>query len=56
MEPSADFDRSLAAIAAPGVLAVESLNPESLPVEDALAIAPLAIADLALTAESFPPR
>lgn len=51
-----DFDRSLAAIAAPGVLVVESLSAESLPAEDALAIAPLAIADLALTAESFPPR
>jgi hypothetical protein len=56
MEPSADFDRSLAAVATPGVLAIESLNPESLPAEVALAIAPLAIADLALTAESFPPR
>ena len=56
MEPSADFDRSLAAVAAPGVLAIELLSPESLPAEDALAIAPLAIADLALTAESFPPR
>jgi hypothetical protein len=56
MEPSADFDRSLAAVAAPGVLTIESLSPASLPAEDALAIAPLAIADLALTAESFPPR
>jgi len=51
-----DFDRSLAAVAAPGDLAIELLSPESLPAEDALAIAPLAIADLALTAESFPPR
>jgi hypothetical protein len=51
-----DFDRSLAAVAAPGDLAIELLSPESLPAEDALAIAPLAIAYLALTAESFPPR
>jgi hypothetical protein len=56
MEPSADFDRSLAAVAAPGDLAIELLSPESLPAEDALTIAPLAIADLALTAEFFPPR
>ena len=56
LEPAPDFDRSLAAVAAPGVLAIESLSPESLPADDALAIAPLAIADLALTAESFPPR
>jgi hypothetical protein len=51
-----DFDRSLAAVAAPDALILESLSPEDLPAEDALAIAPLAIADLALTAESFPPR
>lgn len=51
-----DFERSLAAVAAPDALILESLSPESLPAEDALAIAPLAIADLALTAESFPPR
>ena len=56
MEPSADFDRSLTAVAAPGVLTIELLSPASLPAEDALAIASLAIADLALTAESFPPR
>lgn len=51
-----DFDRSLAAVAAPRVLTIELLSPASLAAEDALAIAPLAIADLALTAESFPPR
>jgi len=51
-----DFERSLAAVAAPDALILELLSPASLPAEDALAIAPLAIVDLALTAESFPPR
>lgn len=49
-----DFERSLLALPAPEALGVGSLAPDSLPVEDALAIAPLAVADLPLTAEFFP--
>jgi hypothetical protein len=51
-----DHEFSLAAIAAPEALSVGSLSPDDLPAEDALAIAPLAIADLPLTPESFAPR
>jgi len=49
-----DFERSLVALPAPAALGVGSLAPDSLPVEDALAIAPLAVADLPLTAGFFP--
>ena len=56
MEPAADFEFSLAAIAAPAALGVGSLSPAELPAEDALVIAPLAIADLALSAETISPR
>ena len=57
VEPSAkslDFDRSLLALAALETLGVGSLAPDNLPAEDALAIAPLAVADLPLTAEFSP--
>ncbi len=48
MEPDEPiFEFSLAAIAAPEALGVGSLSPAELPAEDALVIAPLAIADLA---------
>jgi len=50
-----DHERSLVAIAPLEALGVESIAPDEVPAEDALAIAPLAIADLPLTAE-FPPR
>ncbi len=54
--PKVDFDRSLAAIAAPAALGVGSLSPGDLPAGDTLTIAPLEIADLPLTGESFAPR
>ena len=62
VEPSSNVGRteddhafSLAALASPEALGLLSLTTEDLPAEDALAIAPLAIADLPLTAE-FSPR
>ena len=54
MEPArADFERSLVAVAALGPLDVESLIPDVLPAEASIAIAPLALTDLPLSAE-FP--
>ena len=51
-----DHEFSLAAIAAPEGLAMSPLSPGDLPAEDTLTIAPLEIADLPLTGESFAPR
>lgn len=50
-----DHEYSLAAIAAPEALGVGSLARDALPADDGLAIAPLVIADLPLTAD-FSPR
>lgn len=46
----------LPSIEAPKAIAVNDIGPQALPVEDALAVPPLAIAELPLTAESFPER
>jgi acyl-CoA synthetase (AMP-forming)/AMP-acid ligase II len=53
VEPPAksDYEFSLNALASPEALGLRSLTTDDLPAEDALAIAPLAIADLPLTAE-----
>jgi hypothetical protein len=51
-----DFDRSLPAIAAVAALEFDSLAPVSLPEDAPLTLAPLAIADLPLTAEPISPR
>ena len=51
-----DFDRSLAAIAAPLPLALGAVEPSDLPGQSPLIVAPLAIADLSLTAENNVPR
>jgi len=53
---SPDFDRSLAPIAPMTALVVSDLSPSELPATPALELEPIAIADLPLTAESFPPR
>jgi hypothetical protein len=56
MEPLRhDHERSLAGIEAPAALAMQSLAPADLPADEGLSLAPLAIADLPMTAE-FPPR
>ena len=50
-----DFERSLAAIAAPKAIVLSSLSPEALEASEGLVLAPLRIADLPLTAENdFP--
>ena len=46
-----DHEFSLNALAAPEALSIGALTPDELPAEDALAIAPLAIPDLPLTAD-----
>ena len=51
-----DFDRSLPAIVAMNTLQLDSLTPSALPEDAPLTLAPLAIADLPLTAESISPR
>jgi hypothetical protein len=51
-----DFERSLPPIAAVRALEFDSLAPVSLPEDAPLTVAPLAIADLPLTAESDFPR
>ena len=51
-----DFERSLVAIAPPAVLSLKSVSPSELPGQGALAVEPLAIADLPLTAEAISPR
>lgn len=53
---TADFDRSLAAIASPLPLALGAVEPSDLPGQSPLIVAPLAIADLPLTAENNVPR
>ena len=53
---TADFDRSLAAIASPLPLALGAVEPSDLPGQTPLIVAPLAIADLPLTAENNVPR
>lgn len=50
-----DFDRSLPAIDAMTALIVNDVTPDELPASPALVLAPIAIADLPMTAESFPP-
>jgi len=56
LEPRADFDRSLPAIAAMSVLELDSLAPASLPEDAPLTLKPLAIESLPLTDDSFSPR
>jgi hypothetical protein len=51
-----DFDRSLPAMSAVAALELDSLAPRSLPEDAPLTLAPLAIADLPLTAEPISPR
>ena len=53
---TADHERSLVAIAPPAVLSLKSVSPSELPGQGALAVEPLAIADLPLTAEAISPR
>jgi hypothetical protein len=53
---SVDHERSLPSIAAVAALDIDSLAPGSLPEDAPLTLAPLAIADLPLTAESISPR
>ena len=51
-----DHERSLPAIEAMTALGMSSLTPRDLPVSEPLALRPIEIGDLALTAESFSPR
>jgi len=51
-----DFERSLLPIAPPAALSLKSVEPNDLPGQGALAVEPLAIADLALTTETISPR
>jgi len=51
-----DHERSLPSIAAVAGLNIDSLAPSALPEDAPLTLAPLAIADLPLTAESISPR
>ena len=53
---TADHERSLEPIAAPASLALMTLAPSDLPVQGALVVEPLTIADLPLTAETISPR
>jgi hypothetical protein len=55
LEP-ADFEHSLPAIEAVAALSLDFLSPVSLPEDVPLTVAPLAIADLPLTAETISPR
>jgi hypothetical protein len=57
LEPlEGDHERALPAIEAVSALVVSDLTPRALPATPALELAPIAISDLPLTAESFPPR
>ena len=56
MEPRSDFDRSLPAVASPVAIDVASLTTGALPAEDSLSLSSLVVADLPLTAETFPQR
>ena len=51
-----DHERALSPIEAVSALVVSDLAPPELPATPALELAPIAITDLPLTAESFPPR
>lgn len=51
-----DFERSLPSLSAVASLDFDSVAPVSLPEDAPLTLAPLAIADLPLTAESISPR
>ena len=51
-----DFERSLPSLVAVAALEFDSLAPVSLPEDAPLTLAPLAIADLPLTAEPISPR
>jgi len=53
---TADHERSLEAIASPLPLALGAVEPSDLPGQSPLIVAPLAIADLPLTAENNVPR
>jgi len=53
---SADHERSLVALAPPAALSLKAVAPSELPGQGALAVEPLAIADLPLTAETISPR
>jgi hypothetical protein len=52
----ADFERSLAPIEAMSALVMSDMDPDALPGSPALVLAPIAITELPLTAESFSPR
>jgi hypothetical protein len=56
LDGGADHERSLPAIEAMTALVVSDLSPRELPGAPALELEPIAIADLPLTAELFPPR
>ena len=57
LEPErVDHERSLPALGAVAALSFDSLAPSVLPEDAPLTLAPLAIADLPLTAESISPR
>jgi hypothetical protein len=55
LEPAVPFE-GLPSIAAPKALAMSDVTPEALPAEGALSVPSIVIADLPLTAESFPER
>jgi hypothetical protein len=52
----ADHERSLAPIAAMSAIVMRDMAPDALPGSPALTLAPIEIADLPMTAESFSPR
>ncbi len=51
-----DHERSLPALEAVNTLIVNDVSPRELPASSALAVAPIGVTDLPLTAESFLPR
>ena len=57
LEPlEGDHERSLAPIEAMSALVMSDMDPNALPGSPALVMAPIAITELPLTAESFSPR
>ena len=52
----ADHEFSLPPVSAPATVEIAALSPAALPAEGTLTLAPIVIADLPLTAESFPQR
>ena len=54
--PSTDFDGALPAIAGPAAIAIGELTTVALPETPSLVLAPVVIAELPMTAESFIPR